>query len=422
MARPSSIESFFFFLLLFLLPTQLGYHFWPPYTTVLGFRVDYLAPTLFATDILILILFVCFLFRRPVLPSFPPRTVSLGIIFICLQLLITRQPLITLYSFWKIAEMTFLGYYVAKSLSLVQKKYVLSALATGVVLQLFLATMQFFHQGSLGGMAYWFGERTFTIQTPGIATAGLNGALVLRPYGTLPHPNVLAGYLLISLLLILSLSLKQSNKQKIVSGLMLLGVSIGIFLSMSRTVLVLTGFVFASTLLFLYRQRRLWLFSLCVGSLLLASLLFFPSPLFSRFTHLFTQQSFIERKELFLSAWQLFLGQPVLGVGLGMFIPHLSLTVYQGKTLFSLQPVHTIYMLTLVEGGIYGVLLLFSFLFATAKHMLHARTDYFVYCAFAVVLLIGFVDHYFFTLQQGQLLFALVMGFCWQETGKRTAK
>src|SRR5260221_12343343 len=52
-----SSQNKLFFLILLLLPTQFGRHFWPSFSFVLGQRVDYLTPILYLTDILI-VLFV----------------------------------------------------------------------------------------------------------------------------------------------------------------------------------------------------------------------------------------------------------------------------------------------------------------------------------------------------------------------------
>src|SRR3972149_7133823 len=49
----NKLHRYFFYLLLVLLPTQLGYHWWPSWALVLGRRIDYLSPTLYVTDILI---------------------------------------------------------------------------------------------------------------------------------------------------------------------------------------------------------------------------------------------------------------------------------------------------------------------------------------------------------------------------------
>jgi hypothetical protein len=45
------------FLFLLLIPTQLGRHFWPEWSYVLGIRVDYLSPTLYLLDLIWLVLF-----------------------------------------------------------------------------------------------------------------------------------------------------------------------------------------------------------------------------------------------------------------------------------------------------------------------------------------------------------------------------
>src|SRR3989338_9410931 len=60
-ARSSKIENALFFLTLLFLPTQLGRHFWPSFSYILGIRTDYLSPTLYLTDILILLLFIFFI-------------------------------------------------------------------------------------------------------------------------------------------------------------------------------------------------------------------------------------------------------------------------------------------------------------------------------------------------------------------------
>jgi len=48
----------FFYLLILFLPTQLGRHFFFDFSFVSGIRIDYLAPTIYLTDILVLLLFI----------------------------------------------------------------------------------------------------------------------------------------------------------------------------------------------------------------------------------------------------------------------------------------------------------------------------------------------------------------------------
>ena len=43
-------EKIALFLFLLAIPTQLGRHFWPEWSRVVGIRVDYLSPTLYLVD------------------------------------------------------------------------------------------------------------------------------------------------------------------------------------------------------------------------------------------------------------------------------------------------------------------------------------------------------------------------------------
>src|SRR5258708_5260679 len=109
----------------------------------------------------------------------------------------------------------------------------------GIIGESILAIAQFFNQGSLNGVLYFLGERTFTATTSGIANASVSGELILRPYGTFPHPNVLAGYLLISLTLLLLYAKSYLSKdrypkfknQKIFFGTALILGTVALFLN-----------------------------------------------------------------------------------------------------------------------------------------------------------------------------------------------
>lgn len=50
------IEKILIFLTILFLPTQLGKHFWPSFSYIYSLPVDYLSPTLYFWDLLILIL------------------------------------------------------------------------------------------------------------------------------------------------------------------------------------------------------------------------------------------------------------------------------------------------------------------------------------------------------------------------------
>jgi hypothetical protein len=65
--------------------------------------------------------------------------------------------------------------------------------------QSIVAVLQFIKQKSLGIST--FNESIFSIYDPGVAKVVINGGIFIRSYGFFPHPNVLGGFLVISLLL-----------------------------------------------------------------------------------------------------------------------------------------------------------------------------------------------------------------------------
>ena len=166
-----------FWLFLFLLPTQLGRHFWPDWAQILGLRIDYLAPTIYLTDLLIFTLFLLSLPR--ILNVFKTNICSFWlwipvIIFFWLTvgILMSSNPQTGFYKLIKFSQMIFLAVYISRTVrnnSSFQK--LLTPLSPGLIFESLLAIAQFLKQGSIGGIFWWLGERTFFGQTPGIAQA-----------------------------------------------------------------------------------------------------------------------------------------------------------------------------------------------------------------------------------------------------------
>ena len=125
------------FLLLLLLPSQLALHFWPSWSLINGIRIDYLSPTLYFTDLIIIGLFLISRLRvRVPLPV---------IIFVVLNILVSSSPLVSLYKWLRVLEYLWLFKY------LTQKHLALSPwpLALSVIWTSALAWWQFFLQGSV---------------------------------------------------------------------------------------------------------------------------------------------------------------------------------------------------------------------------------------------------------------------------------
>lgn len=422
------IERFIFFILIFSVISQLGKHFWPDFSFVSGIRVDYLAPTVYITDILLVILFVFFVFRVfqkkelfGCLSFFSAPQCIFFFLLLIAAASMSVSPWAAAYGSIKIIEYAFLGWYVSVFFRETERKSLIDTLALGAFIVSVLALWQFILQRSVGGFWYFFGERTFSQSTIGIATIHYGDSLILRPYATFPHPNVLAFFLFFVLLMIYSkLEFEKDRIEKTLLIIICIIANIALFLTFTRSVLVMYA-LYVMYVSMRFGKRQLILAAIPV----MAVIVFYLSVFQTRFFNSgFFQQDAILRVELLKIAVLVFLQYPYLGVGVNNFFYHES--AFQ-KTISPtlLQPVHNIYLLVLTQAGIAGAILFIWFMVKTIKHLIvKIRAEESV-CSrrffesllimLFATLFIGFFDHFLLTLQQGQLLFALLLGLSWAE-------
>lgn len=405
-------SRWFFYLLLFLLPVQLGKHFWPEWTMVSGLRIDYLSPTLYLTDILIFGILVSWSFSKFSMSSLilffkKPRKIFFVFIFLFVGCFFSQNQPAAFYKLIKIIEMTFLFLYLVKNkLSISSLRY---PIFFAIIYSSLLAIGQFLNQGSLGGLFWFLGERTFDAGTPGIAQTVINGQLFLRPYAAFPHPNVLAGFLTLGLLLMVWL------KPKYWWFGFMLG-SVALFLTFSHTAWF--GF-FLGLLGFCFLQRK----KIKPGYLLLGLMVLLTVGILGfRFIPI-PEESVSQRQDLNIAAFKMIQSSPILGVGLGNFPVRLpEFYESRGRTRW-LQPVHNLYLLIAAETGLVGIAIFFFFLFLTMKKLISnfSLRKFIILNSLFIILFLSLFDHYFYTLQQGQILLTLIFGFIWsgQERGAK---
>src|SRR3989344_1581709 len=247
-AQNSKIENALFFLTLLFAPTQFGRHFWPGFSYILGIRIDYLSPTVYATDILIFLLFIFFInnlqikYLSKLLKRFSWLSISLLflIAFLFLGVIFSKSPLAGFYGLFKLFEFIFFGVYTARFVTKINFKKILFVFSAQIIFESILSVAQYLKQSSIGGLFYFVGERTFNGQTPAVANASINGELILRPYGTFSHPNVLGGYLLIGMTLILfNLGSTKKQLEKILYLISLTCGTLVLILTFSRIAILL---------------------------------------------------------------------------------------------------------------------------------------------------------------------------------------
>jgi len=327
----------------------------------------------------------------------------LGTVILSIGIFLSQSPFAGLYGFVKLFEFFFLGWYVARHGDIVMK-FLSVAFPIGILVEGGLAIWQFLLQRSIGGLWYFLGERTFSGSTPGIANASFNGQLVLRPYGTFPHPNVLAGYMLIALVFI-AINFPKKRWAKI-TGIIVIAIGVvALLLALSRTAIIL-GVVIG----IIIGIKKLTKMGFVFIALLLVVCAFILLPRFVG-SNAFGE-SIVLREQLLQAGWVMFVSHPLFGIGLNNFLVVLP-QISPGISV--IQPVHNIYLLVLSETGIVGFGLFIYFLFKTFKKALSFP---FALISLFIFLCIGLVDHYFLTLQQGQLLTAMVFGLSWANDKK----
>lgn len=420
-----------FYLLLVLLPTQLGLHGWPSWSLVLGRRIDYLSPTLYVTDVLIGCILLSWIFARDSHPqkgfSFPllrpVRYSIVVVVFAGINIWLALDRSVAAYMWMKVFEYVMLYRYITHTKP--TWPFVLIPLSFGIWMSSLLAISQFMLQRSVGGVMWFLGERTFSGMTPGIARFPLclpweSGCrLVLRAYATFPHPNVLGGYLAVMIPLLLSRvnSPHLHKRMRIYYGATMGVAAVALFFSGSRSAWVAVAFGIACVIgvgarwqhghvSFGGTMRRIVPLLLLAAGFLGALLIFRPIP---------TDESVVERQHLNASAVSMWRAFPVFGVGLGNFLAALpSFSEY--RSVQFLQPVHNAYLLVLSQVGLFGVAVMGygAMIYAGVRRprsiaALCSRQGVFVACIpLLQLLLLGFVDHYLLTLQQGQLLLIII--------------
>lgn len=407
------------------LPTQLGKHFWPEYAYVLGLRIDYLSPTIYLSDILVCL--TLFLFVLEYIHKIPQVHMSraakssvilMGLVFISVAYFLVRaeNPLPALYWVLKLLEAVGFGLMTAVLLQeRFLKRWVFWILSCTLFFLSLLSFWQFAIQETVGGIFYWLGERTFSVNTPGIAAGNIDGKLVLRPYAIFPHPNVLAGYFVFALG-VCYLFAKDIYRR--IPGIVLFiwfVSSLTIILTMSRTGIFLLGMFWFIYFLLEHRRHKVLIL---LTALLLVGAAVFSLMYFGRILDLdFNSESIYLRRELGFISGQMILAAPLFGVGPNQFLPFVPEFAAVSLSPQLLQPVHNIFLLTFAELGVLGFSVLVVALYIFAVRISRRKNDKVVlWFLFFSFLFIGVLEHYFLTLQQGQLLFSFLFGVIYAET------
>lgn len=451
------LETWIFYLFVFSIPfeTRLIVAQWTrPFN-------EWTAGFVYGTDILIFLLFVFWIVRAlrtkssgEIKSSFAetfklkwsnPHLWLVGFFIVsALSIFNSRIVGLSFYQLLKLAE--FIGFYFylrSAFRGVFEFRKTLMVIITSGIFQAAIAIAQYLKQGSLG--LRLFGESPLSINATGVAVFIADSQKYLRAYGTTPHPNVLAAWLFLAIFAFYFYYFYYWRKQAgnyvidvgkskspilhdcAKSGICLLGIYIvllfGLFFTFSRVIIFLwaLGVAVGGLLLFKEGLQGFWadikqrLVAVIIVTLItggLFAVLFWPQVksrvLISAGEEAVTQRIFYNKIAESVTA-----ANPVLGIGIGQFVPQL-MTKLKHWPVYFYQPVHNIYLLIASEIGLIGLvsflLFLFWIFFGFVKKTGLKRPYHFSFLIFAFsFLLMGLFDHFLWTLQQGSLIFWMTL-------------
>ena len=373
-----------FFLVVFSIPFQLGIHFWLPQSYVSSFRIDYLSPTIYLVDIFILFYLISEIRQavRIILLCFTSKVglAIFGLLFLNLWKS-SFNPITTFY--WGKIIIYYLLFNLLRSEKQLKQRIAKPfLLSLGIVL--LLAIVQIVLQRSLGGLFYYLGERPLNISIPNVAKLDFSilGKFyqVLRPYSTFSHPNSLAGYLLVALSLLPFLT--KSRAFRIITALV-------IILTFSKAAILTLFLVFY--------------IEITLSQGILIALLLSLTPLLN------LGKSYSSRLHLLIPTLNIIQHNLLTGVGLRQFIPAVAKEIPGNQQSYiTLQPVHNIFMLILSE---LGLLSSTFFIWLLTKSKIKKS----IFQILQIIVLTGSLDHYWWTLNQNQLIIPLALAILLQK-------
>ncbi len=410
---------------------------------------EYRTIFLYASDIL-LTLFLLFTFREnPKIITTAKPPIILFLFFAFLSIFFAYSAGLAVYSLIRLILLVLMAFSVGRMVS--DKKVfekTLAIIAVLAVIQSLLGFTQFSRQENLGLQI--LGESPIGADQIGTSKVALAGGELVRAYGTFPHPNVLAAFLLLGLLAFYYFWIKRPSEWKIFSspknllsdlivGLGIFIIAFGLLLTFSRTAWAIATF---STIIialwsllkgYLLQGVRLTILVLAILAILFLNFRDFIVPRLQ----VSKDESAVSLRLAYSKLGLNLIKENPLGVGIGNQVPYsVKSGLYQKFGLtesWAWQPIHNLYLLMASEVGIPGLFAFAAFLislFLKSKSKIQMSNkvqmtkvqkaitkfeslDFEIWISgimLLALLLFGLSDHFLWTIHQGSLMLWLAIG------------
>ncbi len=275
-------------------------------------------------------------------------------------------------------------------------KTIIKILSISFSIQIFLGLYQLILQTPLG--LHSFGEPFFDSKSVGIAKTNS----LIRPYGTLPHPNILGG---ISFILFFLLGYIEKQRWTNILRIILL---IGIFISYSLSAIIAFFISLFFYIFFIkYHTDCKTIIYKIILSILIILFIYLLIP-----QTIYTNQSFTERL-LLIDISKNIITNNLFGVGSSNFVLNISSYCKTNLMPWEFQPVHNIYLLIASELGILCLAIIIYILtkifilFFRSINTKHAKIVITIFIG--IFLVIFNLDHYFWDIHIAQTIFIIYL-------------
>ncbi|MBI2464027.1 O-antigen ligase family protein [Candidatus Peregrinibacteria bacterium] len=296
-------------------------------------------------------------------------------------------------------------------------------------MQAFIAVLQSIFQHSVNLSP--LGEPSIGANISGVAKIGLEQIKFIRSYGTLPHPNILGGLLVLSLFFTAFFWKNEKMRRNII-----IIQSLGLLTTFSRSAMV--GYLGSIMFLWIALKPQLAVKKklmelLKFGSIAVIIFILMQTKAFyalkERALPQLNDKALTERSEYLKISARMIEKFPLFGIGIGNFTTRMQDFTKKKLAPWEHQPVHNVFALVASETGLIGfafflfaMMLIFQKIYRENKKFSNRDSKENVYllylCVFAVIIIM-FFDHYWITLYQGQIALVIIIAFVSTSTEKK---
>ncbi len=415
------IMEYVLYVFVFLLPWQTRYIF--NYLKLGNEYYEYGKLSIYLSEIVLVVLFLVFVINwiiNGISKSRVRKSFTFSFLFlvaVSLGCVVAYDKQMFSYSILRLSEVIFLLFVLSKikfSFFKVAISFVASTLIHAI-----LGIYQFFSQTILANKYLGIAEQASS--NFGVSVLKNDAGRFLRAYGGMSHPNILGGFIAIAVLFLFILFIKYYSKTKgvlrIVLYLSLFILSTGLILTFSRSAYLALFISTIFLLVYFIYKKQFYIIKSFIIILILSFAINFAVFNDLIITRIFSSDisydvSGIERVELNQQAITVIKNNPLLGIGIGNYLPYVFSNDSNQFEAWQYQPVHNIFLLLLSETGILGLLAFLLILIFSSIEKIKTNNyyDFILFSALLLIVVISLLDHYFITSFSGIMIIFVILG------------